>query len=407
MIEDVRPGSDPFVRRVGRRIAAPGAELLRVPPRTARFAINALMRGRNGTYESGFPTPKLTAALAAQVALDELMLGVVKNPARYPKDKDFVRIARELAEALELYVERGWVNDPASYHRTPDAPSKIRVRPANALGVSYQRLQWESGYEPYEGEPGRERWLAHEPNNTAHAWAVRAGDDRPWLICIHGFGVGVPTADFFAFRAKRLSKELGLNLLFPVLPFHGPRRAGMIGGAELISQDLHGFVFGMAQAMWEIRSAIAWLKSQGAPQIGVYGMSLGAYATALLVDLEAGLDVVLAGAPISDFPNLLLHHSPATVLRRAAEHGILDGSLQQVFRVVAPLAMPPLVPTERLFLFGGTGDRMATPEQGHKLWLHWGKPAVEWYEGSHVAFLWSKEIGRFIEEALHAYLLTA
>jgi len=395
-----------IARRVGRAISrSPAGGILLVPPKTASFALNAWVKGRSATAVADVPTPRLSAALAAQVALDELMLGVVRNPRRYPKDDDFVRMTEEIRGAHELYRDRGWIDDLSSYHREPPPLVAPRIRGGWALGLPYQRVSWPSGYEPYETEPGRERWLANRANQTAHAWVIRSGADRPWLVCVHGFGVGVPTADFFAFRAKRLARELRVNLLFPVLPYHGPRRNGVVGGAELISQNLHGFVFGMSQAMWDIRRAISWIRSQGGERIGVYGMSLGAYAAALLVSLQDGLDLVIAGAPLSDFPDLLLHHSPPAVLRRAEHHGIAQDRLAEMFRVVSPLAAPPKIDPERLFLFGGLGDRMATPEQAHKLWLHWNQPMVHWYEGSHIAFLWSRPVGEFIDGAIEETLL--
>jgi hypothetical protein len=395
-----------FVRRVGRAITrGPAGGILLVPPRTASFALNAWVKGRNATAAADVPTPRLSAALAAQVALDELMLGVVRNPRRYPKDDDFVRMTEELRHAHDLYRERGWLDDLSAYHREPPPLGSPRRRPGWAIGLPYERVSWPSGYEPYEEEPGRDRWLANHANRTAHAWVIRAGADRPWLVCVHGFGVGVPTADFFAFRAKRLSRELGVNLLFPVLPYHGPRRNGVVGGAELISQNLHGFVYGMAQGVWDIRRAISWIRSQGGARIGVYGMSLGAYAAALLASLEDGLELVIAGAPLSDFPDLLLHHSPPAVLRRAEQHGIAQDQLADMFRVVSPLAAPPKASPERLYLFGGLGDRMATPEQAHKLWVHWNRPMVHWYEGSHIAFLWSRDVGMFIDGAIEEKLL--
>jgi hypothetical protein len=395
-----------IVSRIGRAVSrSPAGGILLVPPRTASFALNTWVRTRYAPASTELPSPKLSAALAAQVALDELMLGVVRNPRRYPKDRDFVRMTEELAKAHALYRARGWFEDLTGYHREPPPLTSPRIVGGWALGLPYRRLSWPSGYEPYGDEPGRDRWMANLPNRTAHAWVLRAGDDRPWLVCMHGFGVGVPTADFFAFRARRLAKELGVNLLFPVLPYHGPRRNGVVGGAELISQNLHGFVFGMAQAMWDARRAISWIRSQGGERIGVYGMSLGAYAAALLASLEEDLDLVIAGAPLSDFPELLRHHSPPAVLQRAELHGIAPEMLTEMFRVVSPLAAPAKVPTERLFLFGGLGDRMATPEQAHKLWVHWNRPTVHWYEGSHIAFLWTRAVGEFIDSAIEETLL--
>jgi esterase/lipase len=38
--------------------------------------------------------------------------------------------------------------------------------------------------------------------------------------------------------------------------------------------------------MWDIRRILHWIRAQGAPSVGVHGVSLGGYQTALLAALE-------------------------------------------------------------------------------------------------------------------------
>jgi hypothetical protein len=158
--------------------------------------------------------------------------------------------------------------------------------------------------------------------------------------------------------------------------------------------------------MWDVRRAISWIRTQGGTRVGVHGMSLGAYVTSLLATLEPTLDVVVAGAPLCDIPHLFEYHSPPSVMRKAKEVGIFADQLQRVHRVVSPLAGPPLTPKERLYIYAGLGDRMSPPSQAHRLWRHWGEPRVLWYQGSHIAFLWSGQVERFLREALRESELT-
>ncbi|MCA1831154.1 MAG: alpha/beta hydrolase family protein [Actinomycetota bacterium] len=403
--EGTAPAARNIVWRAGRMIVrTPGAGIVLAPPRTAAFAVNAWVRARGKAAEAELPAPKLSAALAAQVALDEMMLGAMKSPRRYPTEADYRRIAAELLAARELYGRNGWLENPSLYHRAPP-PISPTVRAGWAYGMRFERMSWRSGFEPYADEPGRDRWMSYEKNHTMHAWTIRTRPDRPWLICVHGFGVGVPTADFYAFRAKRLAQELGVNLLFPVLPLHGPRRTGRIGGAEMMTHHLQQFVLGMAQAMWDVRSAIGWIREQGGSRVGVYGMSLGAYVAALLATLEPELSAVIAGVPICDLPRLFHDHSPVSVRRRAEQFRLFDPEMLSGLGVISPLAAPSIVPAERLYVYGGLGDRLATPEQSHALWTHWGKPSNLWYHGSHVAFLWNADVARFIDGALMESLI--
>ena len=87
---------------------------------------------------------------------------------------------------------------------------------------------------------------------------------------------------------------------------------------------------------------------------------------------------------MSDFIDLFRHHSPRHVNVRAIEHHILDGTAQDVHRVVSPLAMDVAVPHDARAVFAGLGDRLAPPEQAHRLWTHWEEPETCWFPGNHV-----------------------
>jgi dienelactone hydrolase len=390
------------LRRVGRAVASlPIGGLLFAPPKAAKFAVDTWWKGRRPPEDPLDPVVPLTMAMVAQVALDEAVLAVMRKPRANVGEADYVAISAELAEAQALYDRKGWLDSPTRYHRDPEPLSDPRIARSWAAGVTHDRLSWPSRFEPYPNEPGRDRWLAYEANRTAHARVISCADpDRPWLVCIHGFGTGWPMADFFAFRVRRLARDLGLNVVLPVLPVHGARRASRLGGQELMSSQLQNFVLGMGQAVWDIRRLLTWIRLRGGSQIGLYGMSLGAYVAALLATVEPGLDVVIAGAPVSDLPKLYDTHSPARIRREIARRGLSIEFAQRAHRVVSPLASPPLIDRERLYLYAGLGDRMSTPGQARVLWEHWGRPEIEWYPGSHMTFIWSAQVARFIDRAL-------
>ena len=39
-------------------------------------------------------------------------------------------------------------------------------------------------------------------------------------------------------------------------------------------------------------------------------------------------------------------------------------------------------------------------DQAHRLWAHWDRPNVLWYEGGHLTFLWSGQVTRFLDDAM-------
>jgi len=372
----------------------------RVVPRTLHFVGSTLWRGE---VSESLPAPHLSVGLAAQVAMDEALLAVAMAPNRFPLPGDYGRVATELADADALFTEQGWVDEPATYHRTPPTLSDDDLTTTRgwALGQAYDRISWDSGFAPRDGEPGSERWMGFGPNATATTALLRHDDAaRPWVVAVHGFCMGFPFMDFPALHAARIHHDLGMNVALPALPLHGPRRVTRVSGEPFLSFELMNAVHGLTQAIWDIRRLISWIRSQGATSISLFGVSLGGYTAALLAGIEPGIDRVVAGIPVSDFPGLFEAHSPRHIRVRAIEHRIMGGTADRVYRVVSPLCFDPLVAPDRRYIFAGYGDRLATPDQARRLAQHWGGPDVSWYAGNHVGYLWSRQVTEFVEASL-------
>ena len=394
----VKSAYEGFERRFAER--APTRALTAVP-RTAHFMGSTAWRASDRPLD--LPMPSLSLGLAAQVAIDELILAFAMGPNRYPTPHDFDRVADELAHARLLYDARGWLDDPASYHRTPPPLTDPSFDRGKFLNTSYERLLFPSGWEPRPDEPGAARWNGYTANHTASATVLRhPGEPRPWVVAIHGFAMGTPNMDLFGLHAIHLHRDLGLNVLMPVLPLHGPRKVTKVSGEAFLSFDLMNTVHGLAQSVWDIRRLITWVQAQGAPKVAVYGVSLGGYTASLLAGIVDDLDAVVAGIPVSDFPSLFLHQAPHHMRLRAVENEVLDGNAEIVHRVVSPLAFAPKVPHDRRFIFAGLGDRMAPPDQALALWRHWDEPEISWYAGNHVGYLWSRQVTAFINDSLEA-----
>ncbi len=348
------------------------------------------------------PPPQTSIRLATEVAIDESVLALHTTINPLFTDSDPVTVRQEVKAALELFQDQGWLENPKDYHRTPPPLDNVVVESCQSGELQFEHLCFESLYEPHSGEPGRDRWLSYRPNRTAHAWVLCQKDlSRPWVVCVHSYGMGIPKTIFRIFQARRLHRELGLNLAFPILPYHGPRKVGRFHGEGLGSGDVMDFVHAEAQAVWDIRYLLTWLRAQGSTMIGLGGVSLGGYNTALVASLEAELTCAIAGNPTADFVRQVLRHAPALNLRHAAEQGLTVEMVNQVMQVVSPLTLAPLIAPDRRYIFGATGDRIVPTEQVRDLWLHWEKPPILWYQGSHGSFNYHPEVNGFIGEALH------
>ncbi len=385
----------------------PLARLTTALPRTARW-MTSVVTGDPDDQAPGVPATRLTPSLIGHVAMDESIMALAVGPNRFPRRAEYQRVGAELAQARAMFEERGWLDDPASFHQVPPPLEDPTMSRGWALGRSYERLWWLSGFEPQPGVPGRERWLAFESNRTASAWLLRhPGRPRPWVVCIHGFGTGSVFMDLVSFHAGHLHDELGLNVAAIVLPMHGARKLNRLSGEEFLGFEMMNSVHGLTQALWDVRRLLTWVRRQHPTGVGVFGVSLGGLMTALTAALEADLDLALAGIPMIDFPDLIRHHAPHHLHLRSIEHNILDGTAQDVHRVVSPLAMPTAAPPAARAIFAGLGDRLATPEHARRLWVHWEEPETCWYPGNHMGYLWSSKVWRFVDSTLEARGLTA
>jgi dienelactone hydrolase len=381
------------------------AGVLRAGPRVVGFLARGRRRTAGIAADDSIVAVRPTLALAAQAYIDEVLIAALRHPDLLPKEDDYAPAAADLQAARELFEARGWIDRPAGYHRDPPPPEDVRAAHEHVPGFGYEHTTFQSGWEPDPDEPGRTRWLEHQANQTAHAWVSRAPgrDHGSWLVCVHGFGMGQKASiDLRAFRTAQLHR-LGIHVAVAVLPLHGPRASGRVRGEDLMTIDMVDSMHGMAQATWDVRRLIRWLRdSEGAERVGVMGQSLGGLVAALVASLDPDLACAIAGVPVVDLPDLFRRHSPPAIARRAQQFGVLGSVADDVHRVVSPLAMACAVAPERRYIFAGLGDRMSTFGQAHRLWLHWDRPALAAYPGGHVGFFWSNAVKAFVAEAVAA-----
>jgi hypothetical protein len=306
-----------------------------------------------------------------------------------------------MREALPLFEERGWLADPRTYHVDPVLPKRSTPWPKLRKSAGgWESMTFLSGYAPDPAEPGAERWNGYVNNRLACAYVLRKPGPRPWVVAVHGMSMGRPLLDRRIFRAAHLHHELGVNVLLPVLPLHGSRRADIRPRPGLPATDAMDDIHGLAQAAYDVRMLLAWVREQDATGIGLMGMSLGGYVTALVSGLEPALDCVIAGIPAVDFPAIFAAHTPRAVRRMPwfREHVQLA---QTLHRVVSPLSFTPATPVDRRFIYAGTADRLLDPvAQGGALWEHWDRPKIYWFDRGHVVHVRGADVGRFVDDAL-------
>jgi dienelactone hydrolase len=351
----------------------------------------------------GAPRPRPSAVLAAKVAVDELILGFEQfQSTGFSLDGTIERIIDEV-DRMDLFLaERGFLEKPGAYHVAPPDLIDPEIRKLEIAGHTVEVLRFESGYAPADSEPGRARWMGYDPCRDGWAYVLRhQGPPRPWLIATNGYRMGHARIDVGLF--ERFFKErggLGLNVLIPVLPLHGPRRIGWHSGSGFLSVDAIDVVHAESQAIWDMRRLLSWAMAQGAPSVGAFGLSLGGYTTALFASITDGLSCAVPGIPVTDLRRVLERHASPHQMRYAQRLGYDYDQIGRVLRVISQLELTPRVPLEGRMIFAATADRLVTPDQVVDLWRHWEEPEIVWYEGTHVSFMGERSVWAGVDRTL-------
>jgi pimeloyl-ACP methyl ester carboxylesterase len=331
-------------------------------------------------------------------ALDQVFVTAVRARTQRAAERDVPRVEAEVAAALDVYRREGWLDDPLSFHADPPTP-EVSARRARVGGRHAVTLRYGSGWEPPAGSPGRERWISHTRNSTCSAYVLRRPGPGPWVVCLHGARMGRPAMDAMAFHARELHNN-GLNVVLPILPLHGPRRPERGAAGALPAADVMDNIHGIAQATWDVRGLLKWLRAEEATGISLWGTSLGGYVAALTASLEPALASVITTIPAVDLPRIIASHVPAR-RRRTAWFRDLDAASTTLHSVVSPLVLVPATPVERRFIAGARADRVLDPvAQTAALWEHWGRPEILWLPGGHVTSAMNSDSWAFTMRAL-------
>lgn len=348
------------------------------------------------------PVPRLDWRLAGKAAWDEAILAYFVGTARVPTGQQVAGDAIELARLRDLGEARGWLAEPDHLHPVPPPPVKPTLNHRYVAGQRFLLLRFDSGYVPDPALPGAERWQAQTANQRMAARVFRhPGAARPWLLCIHGYRMGRPAIDFSLFQIDRLHRQLGYNLLMPILPLHGERKIHARSGSGFLDGHMADIFHAESQALWDLRRTLAWLRErEPAAEVGVLGYSLGAYNAALLSALDDDLRCVIAGIPLADMADVVWRHLPILHLRYIEAAGVTPALARAALAPVSPLLLPCRVPADRRFVFAATGDQLVPPGQATRLAGHWGGAPIHWYHGSHLSARREASVQTFIEQCL-------
>src|SRR4051812_13307805 len=237
------------------------------------------------------------------------VLPLALSPGRLRKERVDLDWYRELTRAAD--VERSF---PA-----PDPDHPVRARRVSPIPLRGQQgraelLSFESRFEAVNPSM-REAYAKHDRNRIARAQHWRHTDDegpRPTLCVIHGFTAS-PYWVNSAFFSLPWFFHNGYDVLLYTLPFHGRRqsRTSPYSGSGYFAHGFASLNEAMAQAVHDFRVFVSYLLATSASKVGVTGLSLGGYTSALLAAVEDRLQVVVPNAAVTDLPSLIHSWHPA------------------------------------------------------------------------------------------------
>lgn len=334
-----------------------------------------------------------------------VLVGATSIPAGYHP----LRLWDTLEEG-EFYKSLANARDTKRFFDDP--PRKVTIAEAPSRNVASFRpehgtcvdLCFQSPFEPVNPRH-RRRHLRHRRNQIAHAryWRHNKGP-RPTIIAVHGFGADQYWLNEWLFALKWFYGK-GCDVLLFTLPFHGQRqsRFSPFSGYGFFAGGLSGVNEAVAQAVFDLRIFMNYLEdAYGVSLMGITGISLGGFTSAVMATVEPRLKFVIPNVPVVSVADLVLEWFPLGPLLRSmmVATGKTIKDIRHMLAVSTPLTYDPVVPRERLMIIGGVGDRLAPPKHSRLLWDHWQRCRIHWFPGSHVLHLdrgdYLKQTARFI-----------
>ena len=306
------------------------------------------------------------------------------SPGRFRRDMDRLRFYEQVAQRGDS--ERSFPRPPrVAVHAM--RPRRFGFRPAN---IPYRLLRFDSPFKPLHPAL-RESYGAHTRNARAYAqhWYHEDGP-RPTLILVHGF-----IADPYWFNAQMFSlgwfHRHGYDVLLYTLPFHGYRggRTDWFSGYGLFAHGLAHFNEAMAHAVHDLRIFMDHLERQGVRHMGISGLSLGGYTSALMAGVDERLAFCIPNSPVVSPVDIMREWQPIGTFMKLflGMYGVPLRELRARIAVNGPLSYQPKIDAQRIMIIGGAGDRFTPPRQVRLLHAHWPGSTLHWFPGNHLLHL--------------------
>ena len=215
--------------------------------------------------------------------------------------------------------------------------------------------------------------------------ACKSWRNRPSVVLVHGYNSDPVYRSVMRGWAQRLAWR-GINGVLMELPFHLSRRPrGQDDVRDFLSCNLLAIAQATHQSLLDLQALIAWLRASGAPNVGLWGNSLGGWLEGLLVCHSDSVDCAAFLTPVSRMDRALVEIDFAASVRRAVEETGFD-----VGRLNLEIYSPKL-PANQMLLVAGRDDQFVPLETMHHLSETWGGVETAVLPLGHISILKSEE----------------
>ncbi len=221
-------------------------------------------------------------------------------------------------------------------------------------------------------------------NNMAHGRLYRCAQrwrERPTVLLLHGWNDVMDHYFRFPLMARQFNRN-GLNAATLTAPFHFERRPRQLGAwGNFLCPDILRTVEAAGQAVAETRAFAQWLRQEGCPATGLFGVSLGGWLAGLAACHDARFSCAALLAPVARLDRMVEEAAFCRGLRLA-----LQGESAPAGRLNLTEGRPA-AGRENILLIEAIHDSFVPRETMEELWRAWGQPEMWRLRHGHISVL--------------------
>jgi dienelactone hydrolase len=225
-----------------------------------------------------------------------------------------------------------------------------------------------------------------EGNNSVRGKFFRCDEEWkkfPTTILIHGWNDELGYQFRFPYLAGQLKRHK-INTATIELPYHLQRRPrGPNAITNFISEDLWRMIEATRQSIADVRALVKWFHAQGCGNVGLWGTSLGAWLTGLIVCHEPLVNFAVLTTPVAKLERVINELAFCAPIRRSYEKSKMDLAKLNL------ISHRPKAPRENILIQEAEDDLFAPKEAIEEFWNAWGKPEIWRLRHAHISVLMS------------------